>query len=89
MNNTHQQNDKKIDFVYFSTGFFGEAVLINLLKKNIIPKYIITSIDKPIGRHQTIEAGPVKKIALENNIPYFQPDKLKADETLQKFKESN
>lgn len=79
--------DKKINFVYFSTGFFGEAVLKNLLKENIIPRYIVTSPDKPIGRHQTIEAGPIKKIAIENNIPYFQPDKLKTDETLEKFKE--
>lgn len=86
MNNTNTI-EKKIDFIYFSTGFFGEAVLKNLLKENITPKYIITSIDKPIGRHQIIEAGPIKKIAIENNIPYFQPDKLKNEETLEKFKE--
>ncbi len=77
----------KIEFIYFSTGFFGEAVLKNLLKENIIPKYIITSCDKPIGRHQTIESGPIKMMAIENNIPYFQPDKLRIEETLQKFKE--
>jgi methionyl-tRNA formyltransferase len=87
MNNSNQENNKKIDFIYFSTGFFGEAVLNNLLKKNIVPKYIITSVDKPVGRHQTIESGPIKKIAIENNIPYFQPNKLKTEETLEKFKE--
>jgi methionyl-tRNA formyltransferase len=86
MNNTNP-TEKKIDFIYFSTGFFGEAILKNLLKANIIPKYIITSPDRPIGRHQTIESGPIKKIAIENNIPYFQPDKLKTEETLEKFKE--
>ncbi len=86
MNNTNHTK-LKIEFIYFSTGFFGEAVLKNLLKENIIPKYIITSCDKPIGRHQTIESGPIKKIAIENNIPYFQPDKLRIEETLQKFKE--
>lgn len=79
--------NKKIDFIYFSTGFFGEAILKNLLKENIVPSYIITSPDRPIGRHQTIEPGPIKKIAIENNIPYFQPDKLKTDESLEKFKE--
>jgi methionyl-tRNA formyltransferase len=85
--NNQNSDDKKIDFIYFSTGFFGEAVLRNLLQKNFIPKYIVTSPDKPIGRHQIIEAGPIKKIAIENNIPYFQPDKLKTNETLEKFKE--
>jgi methionyl-tRNA formyltransferase len=86
MNNL-DSNQKKIDLVYFSTGFFGEAVLKHLLKKNIIPKYIITSPDKPSGRHQIIESGPIKKIAIENNIPYFQPIKLKDEESLKIFKE--
>ena len=82
MNNSSQPN-----FIYFSTGFFGEAVLKNLLAQNIIPRYIITSPDKPVGRHQTIEAGPIKKLAIEHNIPYFQPTRLKDEETLEKFKE--
>jgi methionyl-tRNA formyltransferase len=86
MNNI-SSNNKKIDFIYFATGFFGEAVLKNLLEKNIIPKYIISSPDKPTGRHQIIEFGPIKKIAIENNIHYFQPEKLKSEESLEKFKE--
>ncbi len=80
-------NLTKNNFIYFSTGFFGEAVLKNLLAQGLIPAYIITSPDKPVGRHQTIEAGPIKKIAVEHNIPYFQPVKLKDEESLQKFKE--
>ncbi len=75
------------NFIYFSTGFFGEAVLKNLLEQNIVPTYVVTSPDKPVGRHQIIEAGPIKKIAIKHNIPYFQPEKLKTEESLQKFKE--
>ncbi len=82
MNNSNQYN-----FIYFSTGFFGEAVLKNLLLQGIVPRHIITSPDKPVGRHQIIEAGPIKKLATEHNIPYFQPTKLKDEETLEKFKE--
>lgn len=82
MNKKNTQN-----FIYFSTGFFGEAVLKYLLSKQIFPSYIITSPDKPVGRHQVIEAGPIKNLAVENNIPYFQPEKLKTEESLQKFKE--
>ena len=81
----HNQTEK--NFIYFSTGFFGEAVLKNLISQGIIPSYIITSPDKPVGRHQTIEAGPIKKIAIEHNIPHFQPTKLKDGESLVKFKE--
>lgn len=86
MNNINT-SENKINLTYFSTGFFGEAVLKNLLKQNIIPKYIITSPDRPIGRHQIIEAGPIKRMAIENNIPYFQPEKLKTEESLKIFKE--
>ncbi len=86
MNNINT-SENKINLIYFSTGFFGEAVLKNLLKQNIIPKYIITSPDRPIGRHQIIEAGPIKRMAIENNIPYFQPEKLKTEESLKIFKE--
>jgi len=82
MNNSTTQN-----FIYFSTGFFGEAVLKHLLAQNIKPAYIITSPDKPVGRHQTIEAGPIKKLAIEHEIPFFQPAKLKDEEALEKFKE--
>ncbi len=80
-------NQTKKNFIYFSTGFFGVAVLKNLISQGIIPSYIITSPDKPVGRHQTIEAGPIKKIAIEHNIPHFQPTKLKDGESLVKFKE--
>ncbi len=83
MNNTEQKNN----FIFFSTGFFGLAVLKNLLAQKKIPSYIITSPDKPVGRHQIIEAGPIKKLATEYNIPYIQPEKLKTEDSLQKFKE--
>ncbi len=84
MNN--QQNNNKIKFIYFGTGFFSEEVLKNLLNQNIKPEYIITSPDKPTGRHQIITAGPIKKIAIDNNINFLQPDNLKSEEFLEKFK---
>lgn len=79
-------NLKTIKFVYFSTGFFGEAVLKHLIAQGIKPTHIITSPDRPVGRHQIIEAGPIKKLAIEHGIPYSQPEKLKAEEFLTGFK---
>ncbi|MBC7981827.1 methionyl-tRNA formyltransferase [Candidatus Parcubacteria bacterium] len=79
-------NPIKHNFIYFSTGFFGEAVLKNLLEQGIVPRYIVTSPDRPVGRHQTIEAGPIKQIAIEREIPFFQPEKLKTEESLDQFK---
>ena len=78
--------NKKIKFIYFGTGFFSEAVLKNLLEKGVKPSYIITSPDRPQGRHQIIIDGPIKKLAKENNIPFLQPEKLKSEEFLNEFK---
>lgn len=38
---------------------------------------IVTQEDKPQGRKQEIKYPPVKQVALENNIPVFQPHRVK------------
>jgi methionyl-tRNA formyltransferase len=38
---------------------------------------VITQPDRPVGRKMIITPPPVKQVALKNNIPVFQPDKLK------------
>ena len=38
---------------------------------------VITQEDKPVGRKQTLTPPPVKVFALANNIPVWQPKKLK------------
>jgi len=40
---------------------------------------VFTQPDKPIGRQQILNLPPVKKVALENNIPVFQPEKIKEE----------
>ena len=40
---------------------------------------VVTQPDKMIGRKQEIVFSPVKKFALENNIPVFQPEKIRED----------
>ena len=46
-------------------------------KTNVV--LVVTKPDKEVGRKKTIEASPVKKIALKNNIKVFQPVKVKND----------
>ncbi|HEY4306432.1 MAG TPA: methionyl-tRNA formyltransferase [Gemmatimonadaceae bacterium] len=42
---------------------------------------VVTQPDKAVGRSRsTLEAPPVKKMALEEGIPVFQPEKPKGDE---------
>jgi methionyl-tRNA formyltransferase len=45
-----------------------------------------TQPDKPAGRGNKVTASPVKEFALKNNLPVFQPAKIKTDETLNLFR---
>lgn len=38
---------------------------------------VFTQPDKPVGRKAILTPPPVKVVALDNNIPVFQPDSLK------------
>lgn len=60
--------------------FFGTPEIAAYALDEIIKKYnvsaVITQPDKPVGRKKIMEAPPVKTIALQHNIPVFQPEKL-------------
>ncbi len=38
---------------------------------------VVTQPDKEIGRHKELEASPIKKLAMKNNIPVVQPVKVR------------
>ncbi len=48
-----------------------------------------TKIDKPNMRGKKIKFTPVKEYALEHNIPVYQPNTLKSEETQNLIKELN
>ncbi len=43
---------------------------------------LVTQPDRPVGRHQILKAPEIKKIALESGITVFQPESLRAPESL-------
>jgi methionyl-tRNA formyltransferase len=45
-----------------------------------------TQPDKPAGRGNKLAASPIKEFALENNLPVFQPAKIKTAESLELFR---
>lgn len=73
-------------FVFFGTGHFAEHILRTLIARGCGPAYIITSPDKPVGRHQIITPPPVKVLADEHGIKTFQPIRLRDQETLLELK---
>ena len=70
--------DMKLRTIFMGTPDFAVPGLQSLLTSpdfELIAVY--TQPDKSVGRKHTLTAPPVKKTALEANIPVFQPNKIK------------
>ncbi len=70
----------KIRLIFMGTPDFALPGFKSLIADNsfeIIGVY--TKADKPIGRKQLLTPPPVKVLAEENNIPVFQPEKIKLE----------
>ena len=54
--------------------------------KKMIEKYnvsaIITQPDKPSGRGKKVSISPIKEVGLSNQIPIFQPEKIRTDSVI-------
>jgi methionyl-tRNA formyltransferase len=55
---------------------FAVVSLKRLLEAKINIVAVVTASDKPSGRGLKIQMSPVKKVALDANIPILQPEKL-------------
>ena len=73
--------------IFLGTPEFAVAPLKHLIDKGFYVAGVVTAPDKPAGRGQKLTPSPVKLFALENNIPVFQPLKLKDEAFLQSIRE--
>ena len=69
---------KDAKIIFMGTPDFSVPVLKSLIE-NVQVVLVVTQPDKPVGRKQLLTESPVKKVALENNIPVFQPSKIRKD----------
>ncbi|MDH6354397.1 methionyl-tRNA formyltransferase [Dysgonomonas sp. PH5-45] len=75
--------DKKdLRIVYMGTPDFAVESLRVLVENGYNVVGVVTMPDKPSGRGHKIQYSPVKKYALENNLPLLQPEKLKDENFL-------
>ncbi len=63
--------------VYMGTPDFAVGALESIIKAGHEVVLVVTQPDKPKGRGKEMQMTPVKKCALEHNIPVFQPVKIK------------
>ena len=77
---------KELRIVFMGTPDFAVTTLASILqaKYNVIG--VITAPDRPAGRGRKLNASPVKKYALENNLPLLQPTNLKDENFLKELK---
>ena len=74
------ENRKTKRIVFMGTPEFAAVSLKSLIDNNFNIVGVFTNPDKPSGRGMKITMSPVKELALNNNIPVFQPQKLRKNE---------
>lgn len=73
-----------IKVVFFGTPDIGLKSLDYLNNSdNIEVLAVVTQPDKPAGRGHKLQASPIKKYALEHNIPVFQPKSIRKEPDIQ------
>ncbi len=68
--------------VFMGTPDFAVPTLLRLLQDGHDVCGVFTQTDKARGRSNTLQPTPVKALALEHNIPVFQPKSMKTQEVL-------
>lgn len=71
---------KDLRILFMGTPDFAVHILKHILKENHTLVGVVTAPDKPSGRGQKMHASAVKRFALKENLPVFQPKNLKSDE---------
>lgn len=78
---------KSLKVVFFGTPEFAKNSLEAIHHSNHEVVGVVTVADKASGRGQKINQSPVKIFSVQNNLPVFQPEKLRNPEFLAQIKE--
>jgi len=77
---------RKSNIAFFGTPELTIPLLNSLKENNLLPTLLVTTKDMPKGRGLVLTPSPAKLWAIENNIPYLQPEKIDSD-FIKKLKE--
>lgn len=80
---------KSLKVIFFGTPEFAKTSLEAIHKSQHEIVGVVTVADKASGRGQKIHESPVKTFAVENNLPVFQPEKLRNQEFLKSIQDLN
>jgi methionyl-tRNA formyltransferase len=71
--------------VFMGTPQFAVTILESLLRSSYQVPAVYTQADKPAGRGRPVVFPPVKKLALERQIPVMQPETFRSSEVMEKL----
>ncbi|ELB1641670.1 methionyl-tRNA formyltransferase [Vibrio alginolyticus] len=80
---------QSLRIVFAGTPDFAARHLAALLSSEHEVIAVYTNPDRPAGRGKKMAAPPVKQLALEHNIPVYQPESFKSDEAKQELADLN
>ena len=72
--------------VFMGTPDIAATCLDKILSDGFNVVGVYTQPDRPKGRGMKLVASPVKEVALANNIPVFQPENFREDETVEQLR---
>lgn len=81
--------NKPLRIIFAGTPDFAARHLSALISSHHEVIGVYTQPDRPAGRGKKLTASPVKELALEHNIPVFQPENFKSDEAKQELADQN
>lgn len=80
---------KSLKVIFFGTPEFAKNSLQAIHQSSHEVVGVVTVADKASGRGQKMNQSAVKVFAVENNLPVFQPEKLRDPKFLQEIKKLN
>jgi len=80
---------QSLRIVFAGTPDFAARHLAALLSSEHEVIAVYTQPDRPAGRGKKLTASPVKTLALEHDIPVYQPENFKSDEAKQELTDLN
>lgn len=71
---------KKI--IFMGTPGFSVPILQALFESDYEVIAVVTQPDRPVGRKRVLTPPPVKELALQHNVPIYQPEKISGSEEM-------
>jgi methionyl-tRNA formyltransferase len=81
LDTANSMSDNALNIIFAGTPEFAAEHLKALLGSRHKVIAVYSQPDRPAGRGKKLTASPVKEVALEHNIPVYQPLNFKSDET--------